>query len=201
MSVLSKPHRVGDVTVTRVPELLLSNFTTDALIPDWRPGRNDPANRWMVPNSLDAAQVHVVISTHSWLVQRPGLTAIVDTGVGNDKLRSMAAFDRLRTPFLDHLAAVGVAPDHVDLVTLTHLHTDHVGWNTTLAEGRWQPTFPNARYVLPQSDLDRVDAMVAREGAGSAKAALFFDSIKPILEAGQVETLRMDGGDGPGGFH
>lgn len=187
-------HRIGDATITRIPELLLRTFKTTDLIPDWTPGIADRFESWMVPDCLDEAHAHVVISTHGWLVQTPRHTVIVDTAVGNDKQRPMAAFDRLHEPFLEHLAAVGVTPEQVDHVLLTHLHSDHVGWNTRLVDGRWQPTFPNARYIMPQADLDRVNELVAQEGAASPKAALFFDSIQPVLEAGQFAPIGVEGG-------
>ena len=200
MIAQQQAHRIGDALVTRIPELLLRDFKTTDLIPDWNPGIADRFDSWMVPDCLDAAHAHVVVSTHSWLVQTGRHTVIVDTAVGNDKPRTMAAFDRLREPFLERLAAAGVASEDVDHVLLTHLHTDHVGWNTRLVDGRWQPTFPNARTVLPQPDLDRVRALVAKEGATSPKAALYFDSILPVLEAGQVTAIGPEGGPVLDGF-
>lgn len=193
-------HRIGDAVITRIPELLLRSFKTTDLIPDWQPGIADRFDASMVPDCLDEAHAHVVVSTHGWLVQTPRHTVIVDTAVGNDKPRSMAAFDHLHEPFLEHLAAAGVSPEDVGHVLLTHLHTDHVGWNTRLVDGRWRPTFPNARYILPQPDLDRVNALVAKEGAASPKAALFFDSIQPVLETGQVALIGAGGGPALDGF-
>jgi glyoxylase-like metal-dependent hydrolase (beta-lactamase superfamily II) len=200
MIAQQQSHQIGDVTVTRIPELLVRSFKTTDLIPDWKPGIADRFDAWMVPDCLDQAHAHVVISTHAWLVRTPCHTIIVDAAVGNDKPRAMKAFDHLHEPFLDHLAAAGVAPEDVDHVLLTHLHTDHVGWNTCLVDGRWQPTFPNARTILPQPDLDRVKAMVAKEGADSPKAAMYFDSILPVLEAGRVTTIGPEGGPALDGF-
>ncbi len=152
-------HRVGDALVTRIPELLLRSFKTTDLIPDWDAEITDRYDGWMVPDCLDAAHAHVVISTYGWLVQTSWHTIIVDTAVGNGKSRAMAAFDHLQEPWLEQLAAAGVEPEAVDLVLLRHLHTDHVGWNTRLVDGRWVPTFPNARYVLPQGEQDRLVAL------------------------------------------
>ncbi len=200
MIAQQQSHRVGDVTITRIPELLLRSFKTTDLIPDWKPGIADRFDAWMVPDCLDEAHAHVVVSTHAWLVRTPQHTVIVDTAVGNDKPRAMKAFDHLHEPFLDHLAAAGVRPEDVDTVLLTHLHTDHVGWNTRLVDGRWQPTFPNARTVLPQPDLERVRAVAAKEGEASPKAALWFDSILPVLEAGRVTAIGPEGGAALDGF-
>ena len=204
MIAQQQSHRVGEVMVTRIPELLLRSLRTTDLIPDWQPGIAERFDAWMVPDCLDQAHAHVVVSTHAWLVQTPRHTVLVDAAVGNDKPRAMAAFDHLHEPFLEHLAAAGVTPEDVDHVLLTHLHTDHVGWNTRLVDGRWQPAFPNARYLLPQPDLDRVRALVAREGQASPRAALFFDSILPVLDAGQAELIGAGGGpvlDGSFTYH
>ncbi len=194
MTQQQQTYRVGDATVTRIPELLVRSFKTTDLIPDWQPGIADRFDAWMVPDCLDEAHKHIVVSTHSWLVRTARHTVIVDTAVGNDKPRALQAFDRLHEPFLERLAAAGIAPEDVDHVLLTHLHSDHVGWNTRLVDGRWVPTFPNARTILPQPDLDRVKAMVAKEGKDSPKAALYFDSILPVLEAGRVTTVGPEGG-------
>jgi len=200
MIAQQQSHRIGAATVTRIPELLLRSFKTTDLIPDWKPEIADRYDDWMVPDCLDEAHAHVVVSTHSWLVQTPQHTVIVDTAVGNDKPRTMAAFDHLHEPFLEHLLAAGVTPEDVDYVLLTHLHTDHVGWNTRLLEGGWQPTFPNAHTVLPQPDLDRVKALVAKEGDASPKVALYFDSVLPVLEAGRVTMIGPEGGPALDGF-
>ena len=193
-------YRVGDASVTRIPELLLRSFKTTDLIPDWQPGIADQHDGWMVPDCLDAAHAHVVVSTHGWLVQTPRHTVIVDTAVGNGKTRSMAAFDHLQVPWLERLAAAGVEPEAVDLVLLTHLHTDHVGWNTRLVDGRWVPTFPNARYILPQGEQDRLAALVEAQGLDTPKTAFYADSVLPVIEAGQVSFVGPDGGEPVEGF-
>ena len=138
-------HRIGEAVVTRIPELLLRNFKTTDLIPGWDAMTADRHASGMVPDCLDAAHEHVVVSTHGWLVQTPRRVVIVDTAVGNGKTRAMKAFDHLQEPWLDRLAAAGVKPEAVDFVLLTHLHSDHVGWNTRQVDGRWTPTFANAR--------------------------------------------------------
>ena len=200
--MMNKPqaHRIGDASVARVSELLLNNFKTTELIPDWKPEVADRFDDWMVPDCLNDAHTHVVISTHAWLVQTPHHTILVDTAVGNDKKRTIPAFDSLSEPFLERLAAFGVSPDSVDYVLQTHLHSDHVGWNTRLVDGRWKPTFPNARMILPRRELDRWAELVAKEGSDSPKVAPYFDSILPVLEAGQVTTIGFEGGPALDGF-
>ena len=86
---------------------------------------------------------HLSLSVHSWVVEWAGQLFLIDTGIGNDKERAFnPLFHRLQTPFLQRLAAAGVQPEQVDHVLLTHLHADHVGWNTRLVDGEWRPTFP-----------------------------------------------------------
>ena len=193
-------YRVGDALVTRIPELLLSSFKTTDLIPDWDPKVADRYDGWMVPGCLDAAHEHVVISTHSWLVRTPRHTVIVDTAVGNGKARAVAAFDHLQVPWLERLAAAGVEPESVDFVLLTHLHTDHVGWNTRQVGGRWVPTFPNARYIMPQGEQDRLMRLVAAQGLSTPKTVFYADSVLPVIEAGQAAFVGTDGGEPVEGF-
>src|SRR5204862_4166196 len=94
------------------------------------------------------------LSVHSWIVRVDGMTVVVDTGAGNAKERpGLSLFANLDTPYLDDLAQVGVTPAQVDLVVNTHLHADHVGWNTRREGDAWIPTFPNAHYLLPEADV------------------------------------------------
>ncbi len=199
---MNKPqtHQIGDAKITRVSELLLHDFKTTELVPEWKPELTDRFEEWMVPTCLDEAHTHVVISTHAWLVQSPKHTVLVDTAVGNDKNRSLHPFGSLREPFLERLAEFGVQPEAVDYVLHTHLHSDHIGWNTRLEGGRWVPTFPNARTILPQQELDRWDELVKTEGSDSPKAAPYFDSVIPVLEAGRVTPVGSEGGPVLDGF-
>lgn len=94
-------------------------------------------------------------SIHTWVVKTQRHTILIDTASGNNKERPLKPiFHHLQLPYLERLEAVGVMPDTVDYVLLTHLHVDHVGWNTRLVDGRWVPTFPNARYVFPKVEQD-----------------------------------------------
>ena len=154
----------------------------------------------MVPECLDAAHEHVVISTHGWLVQTPRHTAIVDTAVGNNKARAMADFDHLEVPWLERLALAGVAPDAVDYVLMTHLHSDHVGWNTRLENGRWAPTFPNARYIMSRLEQERLARIVDRDGPDAPKTAFYADSVLPVIEAGLASFVDAGGGEPLEGF-
>ena len=127
------------------------------------------------------------LSIHALLVEAPGLRLIVDTCVGNDKARGIIGRRALSTPFLDHLAEAGWAPESVDAVVCTHLHVDHVGWNTRLMDGKWVPTFPRARYLIGRKELEHWQGEPDEENQ-----AILSDSVRPILDAGLAELVEMD---------
>ncbi|CAO3426251.1 MBL fold metallo-hydrolase [Azospirillum endophyticum] len=193
----SQPCRLGDVRITRIDEFASDAFAPERLLPDWDlvAGRRHAAG--LVPGSLNAAQDRVVISVHAWLVETGGRRILVDTGAGADKERpGKPLFHRRRDPFLERLLAAGAEPESIDTVLLTHLHTDHVGWNTRLTDGDWVPTFPKARYVMPRVELEAMTAAAP----DSDRAALFRDSVEPVLDAGLAEFVGADGGEVAGGF-
>jgi len=141
------------------------------------------------------------IALQTWVIEVDGLTVLVDTGAGNHRDRpAMPPIDHLDTDFLDALRAAGVEPDSVDVVVNTHIHSDHVGWNTMRDGDDWVPTFPNARYVMPEADYrhfhpDNADDWSApRTEADAARQAgwriMFADSIVPVEE--QMELWSED---------
>lgn len=132
----------------------------------------------------------------SWLIEVGGKRVLFDTGAGNDKERpGIPIFGGLQSDFLDRLAAAGFVRESIDIVVCSHLHIDHVGWNTMRVEDRWIPTFPNARYVMPAVDREvwdpAADGFAALKGGG-VNAGVFEDSVQPILDAGHAELV----GDG-----
>ncbi len=129
------------------------------------------------------------VTVFSWVVQADGLTVVIDTGAGNGKDRpGSPLFHHLDTGYLDNLARVGVRPQDVDIVVNTHLHADHVGWNTRYTDGRWVPTFPNARYVLPRPDVEFWDPRRGHASRlGEANSNVFADSVQPVLDTGQAD--------------
>lgn len=129
------------------------------------------------------------MALQSWVVEVDGLTVVVDTGVGNDRERPhFPALSGLSTDFLGALERAEVAADEVDVVVNTHLHTDHVGWNTRLADGEWVPTFPNARYLMPEADY----RFFAPDGPGASDGSriVFQDSVFPVAD--QTELWSED---------
>ncbi|HWD28867.1 MAG TPA: MBL fold metallo-hydrolase [Rhizomicrobium sp.] len=127
-------------------------------------------------------------SVHALLVEGPGLRMIVDTCVGNDKPRNMTRQRPLSRPFLQHMAEAGWPRESVDTVVCTHLHVDHVGWNTMLGpDGKWVPTFPNARYLIGRQEYEHW----IKDEEPEQKAVLA-DSVQPIFDAGVAQMVEMD---------
>src|SRR6266513_932320 len=142
---------------------------------------------WLAPHFLDP-KGRLLQSILAFVIEAPGLRAIVDTCVGNDKDRGgRAPFHMMRTTFLDDLTAAGFAPESIDVVICTHLHVDHVGWNTRMESGRWVPTFPNARYVFAKTEFDYWTELHAK-----TPVAPFGDSVLPVVEAQQADIVRHD---------
>ncbi len=131
----------------------------------------------------------MTFSVHSWVIELDGKTILIDTCCGNHKTRDLPEVNQLNTDYLGNLRRAGFAPEDIDMVMCTHLHFDHVGWNTRLESGKWVPTFPKARYVFGRRDFEyfRTDP----EGEGLHNAA-FVDSIVPVMEAGQGDIVEED---------
>jgi glyoxylase-like metal-dependent hydrolase (beta-lactamase superfamily II) len=125
------------------------------------------------------------ISVHSYVLRVDGRNMLVDTCCGNDKQRSLASVSQLQSPYLENLRRSGLRPEDIHVVMCTHLHFDHVGWNTRLRDGRWVPTFPNARYLFGRRDLEFFSTQ--RHEATHREA--FDDSVAPILDAGQADIV------------
>jgi glyoxylase-like metal-dependent hydrolase (beta-lactamase superfamily II) len=114
---------------------------------------------------------------------------IVDTCLGNDKEnRRIPHWNNRSGPFLHDLAEAGFPPDSIDTVLCTHLHVDHVGWNTKLVDGKWVPTFPNARYLMGKVEYDHWLTATSREDMKHVMA----DSVIPIVEAGRATLVETD---------
>jgi glyoxylase-like metal-dependent hydrolase (beta-lactamase superfamily II) len=131
----------------------------------------------------------VQLKTHLWLVEIDGMTLVVDTGIGNGKSRPFSAlFDKLDNPVLKRLESAGFAREKIDYVLLTHLHVDHVGWNTHWQDGRWAPVFPNATYVFGERERD---SFFMPEG--ESRRMVFEDSVLPVIESGQARVVPDEG--------
>jgi len=181
-----RPLSIGHLRVTAVVERAGPTRPT-WLLPDATPEAVERQRAWLAPHFLDD-QGRFLQSVHSFVIRAPGLTALVDTCIGNDKDRGgRAPFHMLHTAFLEDLRAAGVAPESVDLVICTHLHVDHVGWNTWLDGQRWRPTFPRARYLFVRPEWEHWSAE-----RDDAVVRVMDDSVVPILEAGLAQPVEMD---------
>ena len=133
----------------------------------------------------------VALSIHSIVLRVAGRVILIDTCVGEHKPRPRQPHwhERGNTDYLAHLDALGIVPENVDMVFCTHLHADHVGWNTRLENGRWVPTFPNARYLVGRTELAHWETMLKTEPAAMVNHNSYADSVLPVIEAGQVDLI------------
>ncbi|MEU3312846.1 MBL fold metallo-hydrolase [Streptomyces sp. NPDC006662] len=175
---------LGDIVVRRVDEIELPRRTGPWLLPDATSEVLDEAP-WLRPDFADADVPR--LASHSFAVEAGGLRIVVDTGIGNDKPRANPAWNGLDTNFPQRLAAAGFPPESVDLVITTHLHTDHVGWNTRLTGGDWVPTFPRARYLVGRTEWDHWAAADLDE----PRRQMFRDSVTPVRDAGQYDLVDV----------
>jgi glyoxylase-like metal-dependent hydrolase (beta-lactamase superfamily II) len=157
------------------------------LLPDAVPEAVEKHRDWLAPHFLDE-KGRFLQSIHAFVVKAPGLTMVVDTCVGNDKDRGgRQPFHMMRTTFLDDLRAAGVPPESVDVVLCTHLHVDHVGWNTRLDGGRWVPTFPRARHLFARREWQHWSAEQTDD-----TQRIMADSVTPVMDAGLAQLVDMD---------
>jgi glyoxylase-like metal-dependent hydrolase (beta-lactamase superfamily II) len=211
--------QVGDVTITKIiesesqlemPQLMFPKASLDDV----------KARPWLVPDYA-TKEGALKMSIHALLVETPNKRLIVDTCIGNDKNRMMPEWNQLTGDFLEQLSALGWPRESVDAVLCTHLHVDHVGWNTMLEDSKWVPSFPNAKYYFGRVEYEHwrdeveayaaaskdiaepsIDAEAIREGMQEApqnlgaqlmgQQTVFTDSVRPIIDAGLEELVEMD---------
>ena len=183
--------QVGDATILRIEERLGPAVPPEILLPGLDSALLREHASWLEPQHRDPATGLLVISIHSWLLRTGAHTILIDACAGNDKQRlrpESAEFHEQRAPWLERLAAQGVRPEDVDFVMCTHLHVDHVGWNTRLVDGRWVPTFPNAKYLFSRREYEFWDPR-RRMLPPHANDGVFEDSVLPVVEAGLAELV------------
>jgi glyoxylase-like metal-dependent hydrolase (beta-lactamase superfamily II) len=181
------PLTLGEVSVSRVVEIGRSSFPTATMLPDSTAEGLARHHAWLRPDFWDDTTGDLASRIGTWVVRTPAHLVLIDTGVGNDKIRHGAPlWNQRRGTFLADLAAAGVTPEQVDVVVVTHLHVDHVGWNTRLVDGRWVPTFPNARYVVAGEEWSFWRHEHAR---GADESGCIEDSVLPVVAAGQAQLV------------
>ena len=144
------------------------------------------------PQAQVAGTDNLLMSMHSFVLQVDGRTILIDTCNGNDKHRSgpLAGMNMLKTDYLDQLGSLGLKPGDIDTVLCTHLHADHVGWNTRLENGKWVPTFPNARYLMSRLDVEYCEGMSPDHPRYGLTHEAYQDSVVPVLRSGQAELVE-----------
>jgi glyoxylase-like metal-dependent hydrolase (beta-lactamase superfamily II) len=180
--------QVGNVTVTSIsemetptsPRFLFDGVTKSDVL--------DHAERapWLRPHFV-SEDGFLLQKIQCLVVETAGTVIAVDTCIGNDKPRNNPGWNNLQLPFLDDLAAAGYPPERVDVVVCTHVHVDHVGWNTRLVDGRWVPTFPNARYLFVEPEFAYWKVTPDKFGD-----EYFGDSVAPIVDAGLADLVAPD---------
>ena len=183
--------RVGEIEIARVLEFEAALFEPTVLYPDATHEIIERHRTWLEPTLMDPATGQLIFAFHSIVIKTRRATILVDTCSGNDKERPhKLRYHRKNWPYLANLAAAGFAPGDIDYVLCTHLHADHVGWNTRLLDGRWVPTFPNARYLFARQEWEHWQ--VAELRAEYTTDPYYEDSMLPIMESGQTELVATD---------
>ncbi len=191
MAQKSNTWHIGNVKITRIVEMELPGAPPNLILKDLTVDQVQ-AYPWLQPSYADAEGM-LNLTIQAYVIESEGKRIIVDTCVGNDKKRDFAPWNNLQLPFLGHLAEAGFPPESIDTVLCTHLHVDHVGWNTMKVDGKWVPTFPKAKYLFARTEWEHWQA----EAAAAASAAsgpeldlpidvveVLADSVVPIIEAG-----------------
>jgi glyoxylase-like metal-dependent hydrolase (beta-lactamase superfamily II) len=177
---------IGKVKITKIVELETVGSTRFILpLASNEEIRKFP---WLIPH-FATEEGRLKMSIHSLVVETPSRRIVVDTGLGNDKQdRNVPTWNNRNGPFLETMTGAGFPPDSIDTVLCTHLHVDHVGWNTKLAGGKWVPTFSNARYLFGSTEYEHW-----RDHSDTPdRAAVFNDSVKPVVDAGKAEFVASD---------
>jgi glyoxylase-like metal-dependent hydrolase (beta-lactamase superfamily II) len=180
--------RIGDVTVTRLVESVRA-VAREGFIPAATHDAIAPHIEWLRPHFLDE-RGDFVLSIHALLVEVGDRRIVVDTCIGNRPLPEEFEMLRGDPSFLDGFAAAGAPPETIDTVICTHLHFDHVGWNTVLVDGRWVPAFPNARYVLSEPEWSYFSRATTPEEIGAA--ITLDDAVRPLFDARVVDLVPVD---------
>ncbi len=177
--------KASDLTLHRVIEMETPFLPARDMLPDLTEEVLAENRAWMQPAALTPDDT-LILCVQSWVVRTPHHTILVDTCVGNDKPRARAVWNmRTDETYMRALAAHGMTVDDIDYVMCTHLHPDHIGWNTRLVGGKWMPTFPNARYIIGRIEYDN-----ASKAHAANAIPMFADSVAPVVDAGLADFVE-----------
>jgi len=180
--------KIGDVEVARIVEVNAWEDDIAMLLPDGKPEYVQKFP-WLVPHFATAAG-KMLISFQCFVLRSRDKVVMIDTCIGNDRQREFPVFCNMQTTFLQDLAVAGFPPATVNTVMCSHLHFDHVGWNTHKVNGKWVPTFPQARYLFGKQEYEHWRRL--RDTGGYHDIAHLVDSVDPIIEAKLHEFIGSD---------
>lgn len=182
---------LGGVYISRVIEMEGGpDIKPQQLLPDATAEIIESHRHWLMPYFLTADGMFTG-SIHTYVIRTRNHTIVIDTGVGNDKKRSYPGLNQMQGPYLESLEQVaGIKPEQVDFVVCTHLHVDHVGWNTRFVNGRWMPTFPNAKYLFARKEWEFWERKYNKDNG--AEDGCIADSLVPVFEAGKAVLVEGD---------
>jgi glyoxylase-like metal-dependent hydrolase (beta-lactamase superfamily II) len=180
-----KPVSIGNIEISRVEEMIWT-ISPRYLFADVTYDDLEPHRDWLTPHFC-ASDLKLRLSIHTFVVRTPQHTILIDTCIGNDRQRSVPLWTNMQTDYLKRLTAAGVNPAAVDYIFCTHLHVDHVGWNTRLKDGQWVPTFPNATYLFHRAEWEHWQA-----SKDSHQIEVMKDSVLPIINAGLATMVEQD---------
>jgi len=181
--------KVGDTTITKITEIIYPEFSD--LIPAATPEVVKKV-QWLFPHFV-TPEGKLSVSIHSLVVDTPGAKLVVDTCIGNGRNREpFAIMSNLSTPYLEDMIAAGYPPESINYVLCTHLHLDHVGWNTRLVNGKWVPTFPKASYLMDKKDVALYGAIDEhnKDAFMQMQRRTFADSVQPVFDAGLAKPVE-----------
>jgi glyoxylase-like metal-dependent hydrolase (beta-lactamase superfamily II) len=189
---MMQSRMIGEVKVTRILEYAGPTHDPSFLFPDLNAAELEQYRGTLAPHHWMPHMNKMIVSIQLWVVHAGDEIIVVDTGVGNFKPRpGIPRMHMLNGLVREWLTAAGASPEKVTQVVLTHLHADHVGWNTIWQDDRWTPTFPNARYHLPKQDF-----LFCKEGKNKEPGVIdvfgdsFFDSVMPIVDEGLADMIE-----------
>ena len=185
-------RQLNDLQLMSVVEIEVPFLGPFDFFPDATQDVFDAHAHWLKPRYQDPDTGRLMFCFQSYIVRTPHHTILVDSCIGNDKDRpNRPDWHRRNGTFLADLARLGIRPEDIDMVFCTHLHADHIGWNTQLVDGRWVPTFPNAKYLLGRTEYDFWEQRYRADASGPRQIA-FADSILPVVDAGQAVFVDGD---------
>lgn len=182
-------YQLKDLTIHRIVEQECTFGPMLQFLPNLSRELLDENRSWLAPHAFDPVTEEAILCFQSYIVRTPHHVVLIDSCIGNDKTSPrIASWHNKRDGYwMEALKLAGLTIEDVDIVTCTHLHADHVGWNTKLENGRWVPTFPNARYLFSKTEYEYWDAL-HRQNPLPAMA----ESVVPIVDAKKAELVAGD---------